>query len=215
MSIYLFNHRTGRVSMALKSKNQENILPEEFENTETEEVNFDDLIGSTEAEYNDPDDKPKYYTITGKEQDYNPQWDIYKSYEMDVGDWIQGKPEVSIIEKKDKNYDALRLRVIDDTTDEVLDCYCNYPRADEQGFVHNIGKDFDFYRNAFDFIYGILKTRGDKYVLDKNGEEYNKFRRVDFIGFAKLVDSMSKVKVEITEGNEDSDYNSWMITSME
>ena len=217
MSIYLFNHRTGRVSMALKSKNtSENNLPEEFETTsETQEVNFDDLIGSTEAEYNDPDDKPKYYTITGKEQDYNPQWDVYKSYEMDIGDWIEGKPEVSIIEKKDKNYDALRLRIIDDTTDEVLDCYCNYPRADEKGFVTNIGKDFDFYRNAFDFIYSILKTRGDKYVLDKNGEEYNKFRKVDFMGFAKLVDSMSKVKVEITAGNEDSDYNSWMITSME
>ena len=119
------------------------------------------------------------------------------------------------LKKDEKSYDTLCLRVIDDTTDDVLDCYCNFPKADKDGFVKNIGKDFDFYRNAFDFIYSVLKTRGDKYVLDKNGDEYDKFKRVDWMGFAKLVDQMSKVKVEITEGNEDSTYNSWMIISME
>ena len=195
--------------MALKSKT------ETTETNVNEQVNFDDLISSTEAVYTDGEDKPVYHTITGKEQEYNPQWDIYKNYEADVGDWLEGKPEVSIIPKEDKSYDTLRIRIIDDTTDEVLDCYANFPKADKKGFVKGLNRDFDFYRNAFDFIYSVLKTRGDKYVLDKNGEEYDKFNRVDFIGFAKLVDQMNKVKIEITEGNPESDYNSLMIKNME
>ena len=200
--------------MALKSK--QTGLPEEFEENEVEQVSFDNLVGNMEAEYEEDQGETKvYYTLTGKEQDYNPQWDIYKSYEADVGDWLEGKPEVSIIEKKDKSYNALRVRIIDESTDEVLDCYLNFPKPDDEGFVTNITKSFDFYRNCFDFLYSILKCQGDKYVLDKNGDEYNRFAKIDFIGFAKLVDQKTRVKIEITEGNEDSDYNSWMITGME
>ena len=175
-----------------------------------EQINFEDLIATTEATTDNG-----YKTITGREQEYHPDYETYKEYEMDIGDYIVGRPEVSIIQKEGKNYDALHVKVIDDSAEEILDCYCNFPRADEQGFVTNIGKNFDFYRNAYDFIFSVLKTRGDKYVLDKNGEEYTKFRKVDFIGFAKLVDSMKKIRVEITEGNPDSTYNSWMITNME
>ena len=177
---------------------------------EIEQVNFDDLVATTEAEIEE-----SYKTVTGRETGYYPEYEAFKAYQMDVGDWIEGKPEVSIIPKEGKNYDALHLRVIDDNAEEILDCYANFPRADNEGFVKNLTKDFDFYRNAFDFIFSVLKTRGDKYILDKNGEEYNKFKRVDFMGFAKLVDTMNKVKVEITEGNPDSEYDSWMITEME
>ena len=200
MSIYLFNHKNRGEIMAL-SKNT----------SEENQINFDDLI--VEAEYKE-DEKEIFYTITGKEQEYNHEWEIYKNYEADVGDYLEGKPEVRIIEKSDKTYNALCIRVIDNTTNEVLDCYCNFPKRDLP-YVTGLNKDFDFYRTAFDFIFSVLKTRGEKYVLDKNGEEYNNFKRVDFIGFAKLVDTMSKIRIEITEGNEDSEYNSWMITHME
>ena len=180
-------------------------------NTE-EKITLDGLIETTEAEYKEDE---KYFTITGKETTYNPQWDIYKSYDADVGDWVQGTPEVSIIEKDGKSYNALRIRIIDETTDEVLDCYCNFPKPDENGIIKGLNKDFDFYRNAFDFIYSVLRTKGEQYVVDKDGNEYNNFNKVDFIRFAKLVDTMNTVKIEITEGNEDSQYNSWMIKEME
>lgn len=175
-----------------------------------QEIKFDDLLETMDATT-----EATYTTITGKEQEYHPEYETYKAYQMDVGDWIEGKPEVTIIPKADKTYDALKIRIIDDTAGEILDCYANHPRADKEGFVKGINKDFDFYRNAFDFIFSVLKTKGDKYVLDKNGEEYDKFNRVDFYGFAKLVDQMSKVRIEITEGNNDSTYNSWEITNME
>jgi hypothetical protein len=197
--------------MALSKQNE---LPEEFETTSetSDKVTFDDLLASTDAV-----STGDYVTITGKESRYNSEWDVYKAYEMDVNDWIEGYPEVRIIDKKTdgKSYDALHIRIIDDTDNEVLDCYSNFPRADENGFVTGLPRDFDFYRSAFDFIFSVLHTRGDKYVLDDKGEEYTKFRKVDFIGFAKLVDQMNKVKIRITEGNENSDYNSWEIISME
>jgi hypothetical protein len=200
---YIFDNKTKQVTiMALNNKAHEE---EVFE-----QVNFDDLVDSTEAEVTQ-----EIRTVTGRETEYNHEWEIFKSYNEDVGTYMEGTPEVTIIEKDGKTYDSLCLRVIDNSTDEVLDCYCNFPKADKDGFVKNLTKDFDFYRNAFDFIFSVLKTRGDKYVLDKNGDEYDKFRRVDWMGFAKLVDQMNKVKVEITEGNEDSTYNSWMIMSME
>ena len=189
--------------MSLKSNNQE-------ENKTVEQVNFEDLVKTTEGTADG-----NYTTITGKTTEYHPDYEVFKAYEMDVGDWIEGRPELSIIPKKEKSYDAIHLRIIDDTAEEILDCYANYPRADEEGMVKNLTKDFDFYRNAFDFIYSVLKTKGDKYVVDKNGEEYTKFRRVHLIGFARLVDQQSKVRVEITEGSNDSEYNSWQIINME
>lgn len=186
--------------MALKSK-------------ETQ-ISFDEL--EFEAEYEEDQGEQKtYYTLTGKEQQYNPDYEVTKNYECDVGEYIEGTPEITIFEKKDKSYDALRLRVIDDIGEEILDCYLNFPKWDENGYVENITKSFDFYRPCFDFIYSVLRCRNEKNVVDKNGEEYNKFSRVNLKTFAMYVDQMEKVKVEITEGNEDSDYDSWMITEME
>jgi len=203
MSPAIIFTKQGVNIMSLKSNNQE-------ENKTVEQVSFDDLVKSTEAIADGV-----YITITGRTPEYHPDYEVFKAYEMDVGDWIEGKPEVSIIHKDEKSYDAIHLRIIDDTAEEILDCYANYPRADEEGMVKNLTRDFDFYRNAFDFIYSVLKTKGDKYVLDKNGEEYTKFRRVHLIGFARLVDQQSKVRVEITEGCNDSEYNSWQIINME
>jgi len=193
--------------MALKSK-----INEDFE--VTEQISFDEL--EFEAEYDENQgEQQTYYTLTGKEQQYNPDYEVTKNYECDIGEYIEGTPEITIFEKKDKSYDALRLRIIDDIGEEILDCYLNFPKWDENGYVENITKSFDFYRPCFDFIYSVLRCRNEKNVVDKNGEEYNKFSRVNLKTFAMYVDQMSKVKVEITEGNEDSDYDSWMITEME
>ena len=198
--------------MALKSK--ANVPEESIEEVSNNQISFDDLDFEAEFEEDQGEEKT-YYTISGKEQQYNPQWDIFKSYECDVGDYVEGTPEISIFEKKDKSYDTLRLRVIDDVADEVLDCYINFPRWDENGYVENITKSFDFYRNCFDFIFSVLRCRNESNVLDKNGEEYNRFARVNLRTFAMYVDQMSKIRVEITEGNEDSDYTSINITDME
>ena len=201
--------------MALKSKKTEEEelpFPIDVEEETDEQISFDDL--EFEAEYVDESEfeSKKFYTISGKESEYNSAWEQYKINELDVGDEFEGKPEVMIFENKDKSYDALRLRLIDE--DEVLDCYLNFPKKDWP-HVKGINKGFDFYRTCFDFIYSILRIRDERNVVDKNGEEINRFKTVNLETFAKYVDTMTCVGVKVTEGNPDSDYNSWMIYKME
>lgn len=177
-------------------------------NKDTEQISFEDLKFEAEIE-------EEYKTVTGKECRYEPTYDAYKSYEIDVGEDISGYPEVTIIEKKGKSYDALRVRVIDDSAEEILDCYANFPKADKNGYVKDIKKSFDFYRNIFDFIYSVLKYRDERNVVDKNGEEYTVFKSVNLLTFAKYIDQMERITVKTTEGNPDSEYNSWIIYKME
>ena len=191
--------------MALKSKDQN-------EEPVVEQISFDDL--EFDAEYVDEEEMSikKYYTISGKESQYEPEWEKMKASELDIDDEFDGRPEINIFENEDKTYNALRVRVMDDGS--ILDLYVNYPKKDWP-YVKNINKSFDFYRPLFDFIYSILKFRDERNVVDKNGEEINRFNTVNLETFAKYVDSMERVWVKITEGNTDSDYNSWMITRME
>ena len=188
--------------MALKSK----------EEKVNEQVSFDDL--EFEAEYVDEEEMSvkKYYTISGKESWYEPEWEKMKASDLDVGDEFEGRPEVNIFENSDKSYNALRVRVMDDG--EILDLYVNYPKKDFP-YVKGINKGFDFYRPCFDFIYSILRYRDERNVVDENGEEINRFNKVNIETFAKYVDNMERIGVRITEGNTDSDYNSWMIYKME
>jgi hypothetical protein len=125
---------------------------------------------------------------------------------------MEGRPDRNIFENDDKTYNALRLRIMDDG--EILDLYINYPKK-HFPYVRAINSKFDFYRKCFDFIFSVLRCRNESNVLDKNGEEYNRFARVNLRTFAMYVDQMSKIRVEITEGNEDSDYTSINITDME
>jgi hypothetical protein len=68
---------------------------------------------------------------------------------------------------------------------------------------------------AFDFIYSVLRWKGEENVVDRNGEEINHFKKVNIIAFAKFVDQMNRIGVRITEGNSDSDYDSFIIYKME
>ena len=177
-----------------------------------EKISFDDL--EFEAEYVDEEQSEvkKYYTISGKESEYNSAWEKYKASDLDIGDEFEGKPEINIFENEDKTYNATRLRLIDNG--EILDLYFNFPKKDFP-YVTGINKGFDFYRTCFDFIYSVLRYRGEENVVDANGEEINRFKKVNLETFAKYVDSMERVGVRITEGNPESDYNSWIIYKME
>ena len=200
--------------MALKSKAN---VPQEAvetvtEQTTTEQISFEDL--DFEAEFVEEEDlqSKKFYTISGKESWYEPEWEKMKASELDIGDEFEGRPEINIFENKDKSYDALRLRVMDDG--EILDLYLNYPKKDFP-YVKGINKEFDFYRTCFDFIFSILKWRDERNVVDKDGEEINRFKQVNLETFAKFVDQHERVGVRITEGKIDSEYNSWEIYKLE
>ena len=204
--------------MALKSKktNEEEELPFPIEGIDeeptTEQISFDDI--ECEAEYVDEDqlETKKFFTISGKESEYEPTWEKFGMADLDVGDEFEGRPEINIFENEDKSYDAFRLRVMDDG--EILDLYINYPKKDYP-FVRGINKSFDFYRKCFDFIYSVRRLHGEDYVVDKNGEEVNRFNKINIEMLAKYVDQHSRIGVRITEGNSDSEYNSFIIYKLE
>ena len=178
--------------------------------TETEQttIEFDDL--EFEAEF---EEEVVWTTISGKEYIDVHDWEKIPTYELDVGDEFEGIAEITYFENKDKKYDSLRVRVADDG--EYVDAYVNLPKPDKMGYITNVRKGFDFYRTCFDFVYSVLKYRDERNVVDKNGEEINKFSKVNIMTFAKYVDQMKRIGIRITEGNTDSEYNSWIIYKME
>ena len=183
-----------------------------MKSTTNEQISFDDLIADTEFDY---EEERTYTTISGKNYIDVGIFEKYGMYDFDVGDEIQGIPEFTHFENKDKKYDSLRVRIVDDTSDEFADLYINIPKPDKDGFIKNINKTFDFYRTCFDFLFSVLRYRDETNVVNSNGEEKNHFGKVNIILFAKYVDQMSRINVKITEGNKSSDYNSWIITKME
>ena len=202
--VLTFNHRNNRVNiMAMKTKTEEPKL---------EQVSFDDLMADTEFDY---EEEKVYKTISGKDYIDVGTFEKYGMYDFDVGDEVQGIPEITHFVNKDKKSDSLRVRIIDDTSDEYADLYVNIPKPDENGFIKNINKGFDFYRTCFDFLFSILRYRDETNVVNADGEEKNHFGKVNIILFAKYVDQMNRINVKITEGNKSSDYNSWIITKME
>jgi len=187
-------------------------IPEEsIEQVTQEQISFDDI--EFEADFVDEDEleTKKFYTISGKESQYEPTWDKYGMNDLDVGAEMEGRVELNIFENKDKSYDALRIRVMDDG--EILDLYVNYPKKDFP-YVRGINKGFDFYRKCFDFIFSVLRLRDERNVV-KNGEEVNRFGKINFEMLAKYVDQHEHIGVRITEGNSDSEYNSFIIYKLE
>ena len=202
---YIFNNKTNQVKIMALSKKTE-------ETTEQVQISFEDL--EFEADFIDEDqiETKKFYTLSGKESWYEPTWEKYGMADLDIGDEFEGRPELNIFPNEDKSYDALRLRVMDDG--EMVDIYINYPKKDYP-YVKGINKGFDFYRKCFDFIFSILRLRDETNVIDTNGEEINRFKKVNIETFAKYVDTMERVGIRITEGNTDSEYNSFIIYKME
>ena len=196
--------------MALSKSN----IPEEsIEEVSNGQVTWDDL--EYEAVFVDeeaPKETKKFYTISGKESIFEPTWEKFGMGDLDVGDTFEGRPEITIFENKDKSYDAARLRLMD--AGEIVDLYVNYPKKDCP-YVKNINKSFNWYRTCFDFIYSILRWKNEANVVDANGEEVNKFNKVNMENFLKFVDSMNRVGIKITEGNPDNDYNSFIIYKLE
>ena len=187
-------------------------IPEEsIEQVTQEQISFDDIEFEAEYVAEEELETKKFYTISGKESWYEPSWEKYGIKDLDVGVEMEGRPELTIFENNDKSYDALRLRIIDDG--EIVDLYVNYPKKDFP-YVRGINKSFDFYRKCFDFIFSVLRYRDERNVV-KNGEEVNRFGKINFEMLAKYVDQHERIGVKITEGNSDSEYNSFIIYKLE
>ena len=199
--------------MALQSKKNEKPIEEQVSldlGLEVERVDID-----AEAETGGQ----VYYTITGKEQQYNPEWETYNINDFDVGEELEGIPEVTIFEKEDKSYNAARLRLID--KDEIVNLYFNFPKK-AYPIVRNLKNirtgekdEFDFYLNCYDVCFSVLRCLDENNIKDSNGDIINKIKAINLETVLKIIDSSKKIGVRIIEGSPYNDYLSWGIIKME
>ena len=95
--------------MALKSKTtkeEELPFPVDIEEDQTGQISFDDLEFEAEVVDEEEMETKKFYTISGKESQYEPTWEKMKASELDVGDEFEGRPEINIFENEDKSDNA-------------------------------------------------------------------------------------------------------------
>lgn len=146
------------------------------------------------------------------------EWECAKdSYDNEVGIYFEGRPEISVFEPRDgKNYHNIRFRLLDDINREYADFYITVPNSDDKGFIHNLRKNFDFYRSGFDVIFSYLKLQNPVNVITDTGDEINKFASFNMDRFIELLKTYSLIGMKVTEGNPDNDeYNSCMIIKTE
>ena len=133
MTILLFNHRQRGKIMALRSKNEEPQIVEKVEER-TNHISFDDL--EFEADYEEERSAVQYVTISGKVQQYEPEWEQYGMQDLDIGNEMEGRVEITHFVNEGRKSDSLRVRVMDDG--EIVNLYVNIPKPDENGFINNI-----------------------------------------------------------------------------
>ena len=199
--------------MSLRSEETQDSIEEQVKLDLGLEVEKVDIDAEAESE------RTVYYTISGKEQKFNPQWEIYNINDLDVGDELEGEPEVTIFEKEDKSYNAARVRLIDE--EEIVNLYFNFPKK-AYPVVRNLKNirtgekdEFDFYLNCYDVCFSVLKCLDEKNIKDSNGNTINKIKSINLETVLKIIDTSKKVKVRIIEGSPYNDYLSWGIISME
>ena len=203
--------------MALKSKNHEEIEEPTIEQQVSLDLGLE--VETVDIDKEAEKERTVYYTISGKEQQYNPQWETYNINDFDVGEELEGVPEVTIFEKDDKSYNAARLRLIDE--DEIVNLYFNFPKK-AWPIVRNLKNirtgekdDFDFYLNCYDVCFSVLKCLDENNIKDSNGKTINKIKAVNLETVLNIIDTSSKVKVKIIKGSPFNEYLSWGIIDME
>ena len=213
MSPAIIFTKQGVNIMSLRSEETQDSIEEQVKLDLGLEVEKVDIDAEAESE------RTVYYTISGKEQQYNPQWEIYNINDFDVGEDLEGIPEVTIFEKEDKSYNAARLRLIDE--DEIVNLYFNFPKK-AYPVVRNLKNirtgekdEFDFYLNCYDVCFSVLKCLDKKNIKDSNGDTINKIKAINLETVLKIIDTSKKVKVRIIEGSPYNDYLSWGIIGME
>ena len=202
--------------MSLKNDNEQANLDEVTENV-TDTVSNDEF--GFRAEFST---ETEYTTISGKEYMDVSTGSLYTINDFDIGETIKGYPEITIFKNMEKNENgefkrksqSVRLRLIDIGSNEYIDLYANIPRMDEDGFIENLNKSFNFMRTGFDLCYSFMRWLDETNVVTGTGEEINRINKINIVNVCKKIDSHDLVTVKVVKSN-DPNYPSWIILNME
>lgn len=199
--------------MAIKQDNLDNVQVEVVKEAKPVE----DVFGF-EAEYTE---NTGYTTISGKEKTDVTNYTGYYIGDIEIGQTVTGKVEVDYFQNNDKDeitgeysrkYQNIRVRVIDE--EEYIDFYANIPRADENGFITGLNKNFEFFRTGFDLVFSFMRFIDETNVVTADGEEINRINRVNIVNIAKAIDKNERVKIKVIKGANE-DYHSWIILDLQ
>lgn len=133
--------------------------------------------------------------------------------ELNPGDMVTGAPVVHLFVNEDldkqgkpKNYDSIRVRVIDSEAEEYVDCYCNFPKTSQ-----NIRKTSNFFRSCFDFIHSVMCTIDDTNATNANGDPVNTYKKINIDDLIEYLNGKEEITIKIIEGA--NDYNSFLVTN--
>ena len=170
---------------------------------------------------------------TGTEENDLEDYTRYFLSDMVAGQSFSGEAHFEffpVVEKDGemKKYSQMRFRLIDEHAqpklredDEVevgeyLDIYLNCPKFKDNGIATRIQKPterFDFHRNLWNFLTGIMKIEDPKSLIDpKTGDEINIFKKINLKNVANYMEGKI-VSIEQV-GVEDSIYPTFKITSI-
>ena len=170
---------------------------------------------------------------TGTEENDLADYKRYYLSDMIKGQSFSGEAVIElfpIVERDDeiKKYSQARVRLIDEHAEpvmmddevevgEYLDIYLNCPKFKDNGICTRIQKPndrFDFHRNLWNFLTGIMAIVDPKSLIDPNtGEEINIIKKINLKNVAKFIEG-KRVSIEQVEVM-DSDYPTFKITSIQ
>ncbi len=175
----------------------------------------------TGTEENDLEDYKRYYLSDMREgQTFTGEAAI--EFFPIVTKEVDGKEVV-------KNYSQIRFRLIDEhetpiidadgdpEVGEYLDIYLNTPKFKDNGIATRIQKPtkkFDFHRNLWNWLTGILRIVDPKSLIDpKTGEEINIFKKINLKNVGNFIEG-KRVTIEQVEV-PDSAYPTFKITMIQ
>ncbi|WP_405298421.1 hypothetical protein [Methanobrevibacter sp.] len=175
---------------------------------------------------------------TGTEENDLEDYKRYYLSDMVNGQSFTGEATMElfpIVEKEEdgktviRKYSQVRFRLIDEHKNpivdedgnpevgEYLDIYLNCPKFKDNGICTRIQKPterFDFHRNLWNWLTGILNIVDPKSLIDpKTGEEINIFKKINLKNVAEFLEG-KRVTIEQVEV-PDSDYPTFKITMIQ
>ena len=191
--------------MSIQANIEESITVEEVRNPDEFDFGF-------EAEYQG------FETITGKDQTDISNSTGYGLGDLEIGNTVNGRPEVVIFENNEKdddgeyvkNYQSIRIRLVDHN--EYVDLYANIPRRDEKGFV-SLYHYQDFYRTGFDLAKSFMRFLDETNIVDETGEEINMINKINIENVCKAIDMKDYAKFKVVKGASE-EYDSFILMDM-
>lgn len=139
----------------------------------------------------------------------------------EVGTKYGGKPTIDItrdvvVDEIPKKYSYAFLTITNETAESYLNIRMNFPKMDKDGYIHNLNKKFEFFREGFNFVLSLQKIISPESIINpKTNEEINFIKKFNMEQALNYVASKEHVDIEVTHGPEDSEYNSFRILRMD